>query len=176
MNNKILLRKTCSVYASDLHLATMIFPFVNKEIEKGAIIKPILEKDISNSIETIIKNIGIEAEMKNKIEKVDWAQTNIEKIKQILKEIEKTLFKNNQIHIIISGTNIFIEKVNKVIDLWAKVNLEEIEKSHSIINVINCYSFEENEHIDNILENHQYMLKTTGIEEIYSKQKLKKAN
>ena len=45
MSKKILLRKTFSVYASDLHLATMIFPFVDREIEKGAIIKPILEKN-----------------------------------------------------------------------------------------------------------------------------------
>ena len=49
MSKKILLRKTYSVYASNMHLATMIFPFINNEIEKGAIIKPILEKGISEN-------------------------------------------------------------------------------------------------------------------------------
>ncbi len=176
MSKKILLKKTCSIYASDLHLATMLFPFVDKEIEKGAIIKPILEKDISTSIQKIIDNIGINSEVKNKIEKIDWNQTNIDKIKQTLKEIEENLNKNYQIHMIISGTNLFIDKVNKVIDLWAKMNLEEIQKSETGINIINCYRFDENEEIDHIIENHEYMLKTNGIEAIYEDDRLKKAN
>lgn len=176
MSQKILLRKTYSVYASDLHLATMIFPFVDKEIEKGGIIKPILEKGISESIEKIINNIGLEVEMKEKIEKIDWSQTNIDKIKQTLKDIEKMLDKSNLIHIIVSGTNLFIEKVNKVIDLWAKMNFENIQESGSIINIINCYNFDENEEIENIIEKHEYVLKTTGIEEIYENNTLKKAN
>lgn len=176
MSKKILLRKTCNVYASDLHLATMIFPFIDKEIEKGAMIKPILEKDISNSIQKIIHNVGLDLETKNKIEKIDWNQTNIEKIKQTLNQIEETLEENSQIHIIVSGTNLFIEKVNKLIDLWAKMNLEKIEKSESVINIINCYSFEENEHIDSIIKKHDYILKTNGIEAIYEDEGLKKAN
>ena len=138
MSKKILLRKTFSVYASDLHLATMIFPFVDREIEKGAIIKPILEKNISNNIEKIINNVGLDLKTKNKIEKLDWEETNIEKIKQILNEIEENLNKSIKTHIIISGSNIFIDKVNKVIDLWAKIKLDEIEESNSIINIINC--------------------------------------
>lgn len=176
MSKKILLRKTCNVYASDLHLATMIFPFIDKEIEKGAIIKPILEKDISNSIQKIIGNVGLDLETKNKIETIDWNQTNIEKIKQTLKQIEDILDENKQIHIIVSGSNLFIEKVNKLIDLWAKMNLEKIEKNQSGINIINCYSFEENEHIDSIIQKHDYILKTNGIESIYEEENLKKAN
>lgn len=176
MNKKILLRKTFSVYASDLHLATMIFPFIDKEMENGAIIKPILEKDISKNMEKIIHNVGLNSEVKNKIEQLDWAQTNIEKIKQTLDNIENILDKSNKIHIIISGSNIFINKVNKLIDLWAKMKLDDIEKSGTVINIVNCYSFEENESIENIIEKHEYMLKTTGIEEIYCKEKLKKAN
>lgn len=176
MSKKILLRKTCNVYASDLHLATMIFPFIDKEIEKGAIIKPILEKDISNSIQKIIHNVGLDLETKNKIETIDWNQTNIEKIKETLKQIEDSLDTNKQTHIIVSGTNLFIEKVNKLVDLWAKMNLEKIEKSESIINIINCYSFEENEQIDSIIQKHDYILKTNGIETIYEEDSLKKAN
>lgn len=176
MSKKILLRKTFSVYASDLHLATMIFPFIDKEVEDGAIIKPILEKDISNNMERIINNVGLNMKVKNKIEKLDWTQTNIEKIKQTLNDIENILDKSNKIHIIVSGSNIFIDKVNRLIDLWAKMKLDDIERSGIIINIVNCYSFEENEAIDNIIEKHEYILKTTGIEELYAEEKLKKAN
>ena len=176
MSKKILLRKTFSVYASDLHLATMIFPFIDREIEEGAVIKPILENSIADNIKRIINNVGLDEKVKNKIEKLDWTQTNIEKIKQTLNDIEEMLNKSSKIHIIVSGSNWFIDKVNKVIDLWARMKLDEIEKNNKIINVINCYSFEENDNVNNIIEKHEYILKTTGIEEIYSKEKLKKAN
>lgn len=176
MKEKILLRKTYSIYASDIHLATMIFPFVDKEIERGAIIKPILEKDISNSIEKIIENIGLKYEMKNRIAKIDWSQTNIDKIKETLEQMEEELLQKQVIHIIVSGTNLFIDKVNKLLDLWAKINLENIQRNNSTINIINCYNFNENEEIENIERKHEYQLKTTGIEEIYQKEILKKAN
>ena len=176
MNKKILLRKTCSIYASDLHLATMIFPFVDKEIQKGAIIKPILERNILENIEKIIKNVNINEKVKNKIQDIDWLQTDIDKIKNTLCDIEELSHNNNTIHIIVSGTNLFIEKVNKLIDLWAKINLELIEKNQSIINIINCYSFSENDKFDEIVEKHEFILKTTGIETLYQGENLKKAN
>ena len=44
------------------------------------------------------------------------------------------------------------------------------------INVINCYSFEENQTEDNIKRKHEFVLKTKGIEEIYIDDNLKMAN
>ena len=176
MCQKILLRKTYSVYASDMHLATMIFPFISKEMEKGAIVKSILEKDISENISKIVNNVGINPDLKKQINSIDWDKTNIEKIKQTLNNIETLLENSNKIHIIILGTNEFIEKVNELVDLWAKVNLEKIAKKESLINIINCYNFEENKRINNILEKHQFFLKTTGIEEILEENELRKAN
>ena len=122
MKEKILLRKTYSIYASDIHLATMIFPFVDKEIERGAIIKPILEKDISNSIEKIIENIGLKYEMKNRIAKIDWSQTNIDKIKGTLEQMEEELLQKQVIHIIVSGTNLFIDNNPSEIKKFLKVS------------------------------------------------------
>ena len=176
MSEKILLKKTFSVYASDLHLATMIFPFIDKEIKNGAIIKPILEKNISKSINKVINNVGLNLEIKKKIKKLDWNETNIQKIKQTLNSIEEKLDKNIKVNIIILGSNIFIEKVNKLIDLWAKANLDKIEKRNVNINIINCYSYENNKNIQEILLKHEFLLKTTGIESIYKEKELKKAN
>ncbi len=176
MSKKILLKKTCSVYASNLHLATMIFPFINKEMKKGAIVKTILEKNISEDIEKIINHVQIESKIKNKIEKIDWSQSNIEKIKETLENLEKNLNSSNKIHIIVAGSNIFIDKINKLVDLWTKINLDKIENNNIDINIINCYNFEDNDQIDNILSSHEYILKTTGLEEIYEEEKLKKAN
>ena len=176
MSKKISLRKTYSVYASKIHLATMTFPFIKRELKKGAIIKTIFEKDISENMNQVIKNVNINTKMKEKINNIDWKQTDIEKIKETLNDMEKLLKKKNNIDIMILGTNIFIEKVNELIDLWTKINLNELENDNISINVINCYSFEENKTEDNIKNKHEFILKTKGIEAIYSDNNLRMAN
>ena len=148
MREKILLRKTCSVYANDLHFATVIFPFIAKEMEEGATIKTIFEKNEKENIEKVIKNVGLNSEIKEK----------------------------SRIDLIVLGRNSFIQKVNKLIDLWIKNNIEKLEKEKISINVVNCFAFAENKRFDNILDNHDYLLKTEGIEEIIREEEFLKAN
>ena len=54
MKEKMLLKKICSVYANDLHFATMVFPFIHKEVESNTTIRTILEKDEEENIEKIL--------------------------------------------------------------------------------------------------------------------------
>ncbi len=177
MKQKVFLRKTCSIYASDLHLATMIFPFISKELEKGSIVIPILEKDISNSMKMILNNVGTKSEIKEEIKEIDWTQTNIEKIENILENIEGQIKEIKQIHLIIAGTNLFIEKINKLLDLWIKARFSKLEENELNINIVNCYDFDKNNMINDIMKKHEYILKTSGIEKIYEEEeKLKKAN
>ena len=35
MKEKLLLRKTCSIYANDLHFATVMFPYLTKQIKNA---------------------------------------------------------------------------------------------------------------------------------------------
>lgn len=176
MKNKMLLRKTCSIYASDLHFATVIFPFVCKELENNTVIKTILEKDEEENIEKIITNIGLNSEIKEKVKEIDWKESDITKIRKNFKDLEVDLTKKKNIDVIVLGKNIFIQKVNKAIDLWVKNHIQNIEKGNVAINVINCFSFEEKQQVNNILEGHDYILKTIGLEEIESNEDLLKAN
>lgn len=176
MTNNMLLSKTCSIYASDLHFATIIFPFVDREMQKNTTIRTILEKDEQENIEKIIENIGLNSEKKDKIRKVDWSSSDIKKIRETFKLLEKDIKEKKKVDVIVLGSNIFIEKVNKAIDLFTKNNLEELEKSKTQLNIINCFSFMENNENNNIIDSHEYILKTTGIEEIINKKELLKAN
>ena len=176
MKNNMLLRKTCSIYASDLHFATLIFPYVLKKIEKNTIINTILERNEKENIEKIIENIGLDLEIKEKIKQIDWQESDITKIRRIFKLLEEQIKLNKNIDIIVLGTNIFIQKVNKAIDLWVKNNMDKIENQKIELNVINCFSFEENEKLDKILNSHDYILKTAGIEEVFEEEELLKAN
>lgn len=176
MREKILLRKTCSVYANDLHFATVIFPFIAKEIEEGATIKTIFEKNEKENIEKVIKNVGLNSDIKEHIRKIDWNITNINKIKNIFKILEIEIKEKGKIDLIVLGRNAFMQKVNKLIDLWIKNNIEKLEKEKISINVVNCFAFSENKKIENILDNHDYLLKTEGIEEIIREEEFLKAN
>lgn len=176
MKENMLLTKTCSIYASDVHFATMIFPFIHNEIKNDTIIRTILEKDEQENIERILENVGLNSEIKKEIKEIDWGDTNISKIRKIFKLLEKDIKNNKKINLIISGSNTFIEKVNRAVDLWFKNNIEEIEKGESKLNILNCFSFEHNKDIDNIVDSHEYILKTAGIEEIIVEEELLKAN
>ena len=176
MKENMLLTKTCSIYASDVHFATMIFPFIHNEIKKDTIIRTILEKDEQENIERILENVGLNSEIKKEIKEIDWKNTNISKIRNIFKLLEKDIQNNRKINLIVSVSNIFIEKVNRAVDLWFKNNIEEIEKGESKLNILNCFSFEHNKDIDNIVDSHEYILKTAGIEEIIVEEELLKAN
>ena len=176
MKEKMLLRKICSIYANDLHFATMIFPFIHKELENNTTIRTILEKDEQANIEKIIENVGLNSEIKEEIRRVDWKETNIKKIRNNFKLLEENIKNKKRIDILVSGTNIFIEKVNEAIDLWVRNNIELLEKSEIELNIINCFSFEKNKNLENIIGSHEYILKTNGLEELLGKQELLKAN
>lgn len=176
MREKMLLSKTCSIYASELHFATMIFPYINKEIEKDTTIKTILEKDVQKNIEKILENIGLNSEKKKRIQEIDWKDTNINKIRKNFKLLEGEIKNNKKIDIIVAGTNIFIEKINLAIDLWVKNNIENLEKYKTKLNIINCFAFEENKNSHDIIDSHDYILRTSGIEEILEEQDLLRAN
>lgn len=176
MKENMLLKKICSIYANDLHFATVIFPFIHKEIETDTTIRTILEKDEQENIEKILENIGLNSDIKEDIRKIDWKGTNINKIRNNFKLLEEDIKSKRKIDVIVSGRNIFIGKVNQAIDLWVKNNIEDLEKSGVELNIINCFSFEENKSIDSIMDSHEYILKTAGLEEILGKEELLKAN
>lgn len=173
MKEKMLFKKISSVYANDLHFATMLFPFIHKEVENNTTIRTILENDEEENIEKILKNIGLKSEVKEKIKKIDWKNTNINKIRKNFKLLEEDIKNKKSIDIIVSGRNIFIQKVNQAIEIWLKNNIENVDKNGIELKVINCFYFEENKNLDNIVDEHDYILRTSGLEEILGRELLK---
>ena len=176
MKENMILKKICSIHANDLHFATVIFPFIRKELENGATIKTILENDVQENIEKILENVGLNSKIKEEIRNIDWKGTNINKIRKNFKILEEDIKNKKRINIIISGRNVFIEKVNQAIDLWVKNNIEELERTGTKLDIVNCYSFYENKNAEAIMDSHEYILRTIGLEEILGKEKLLKAN
>ena len=176
MKERLLLRKTCSIHANDLHFATVVFPYISKQVEDGATVKTILERNEKENIEKVIQSVGLNSEIKNKIKQIDWEESDITKIRKTFSALEGDIRVNKKINVIVLGSNIFIQKINNAVDLWVKNNMERVEDNNVELNIINCFSFEKNTELDIILDSHDYILKTSGIEEILGEEELLKAN
>lgn len=148
------LTKLCSFYVSDWHLVTMLLPYINQKINEQAKIATILEKDIEENVKTLVEKLNLKN--KEKILKLNWSAT--EKIKQSIHTLER----NQELIIFINGSKEFIKAQNKKLEKYFSTHL-----IYGPIKIINCYEIIEfNGSIQEILDNHNKILNTSGEREI----------
>lgn len=157
--------KICSFYVSDWHLTAMLLPYIEEAGDKGEHLNTILEKNISYNMKEILSRIKMSDRKKDEIEKVGWENKNIVKYSEIKKYMENTTKNQEKITIIIEGNRKRIEYINKNIDKWLKKSEKKIK--HKEIKIINCYEVTEfNQDLNEILNEHDKILNTSGIHEI----------
>lgn len=142
--------KVCSFYVSDWHLITMLLPNINKKINERNKITTILEEDAQEKVEILLNKLKIENA--NKIMNIDWRKKNINNIKIEDLKLADTGEENE---IIVAGENSFINKVNELIEDFAKTFKGKIR-------IVNCFQAEKELDIRNILNNHRAVLNTAG--------------
>lgn len=163
MNNENNVMKLCSFYVSDWHLITMLLPYINKKINEETKIATILENDIQNNVEMLLKKLNLKNE--EKILNINWKNKKEVKYSKISKMIENNI--GSKILIIVNGTKEYIENANMILDKYVQNNLEKIEKSNTIIKIVDCYEIVEfNGSIVEILDKHDKILNTSGEKEI----------
>ena len=138
-------QRYCSLYVNDMHLIVMLIPYIERELEKKEKIITILENDLENYIDTIVKKVNLGREKKNKIKRINWKKNLLSK--EQIGEIKGET-------ILIKGSYEFIQSVNEVL---------KTEDNR----VIDCYdidTFEQNSRT--ILEQHNAILNTSGIRKI----------
>ena len=155
---KINVSKLCSFYVSDWHIVTMLLPYINKQIENKMKIIPILDEGIKENIEVLVNKLNLKN--KDKILDINWNSTNGMKYINI-----DNIIKNNKMKellIIIKGSKEYIKTVNKNIERSIEKN-----KIKNNIKIIDCYEVMEfNEEIQEILDEHDKILNTSGEKEI----------
>ena len=152
--------KLCSFYVSDWHLVTMLLPYINRKINEKEKIVTVLESDIKNNVETLVKRLNLRNE--EEILNIDWSKKdNYISINKLLNDnIEENII------VIVNGSKEYITKANKNIDTIIEKNKSKIEQKN--IKIINCYEIVEfNGSIVEILDNHDKILNTSGEKEIY---------
>ena len=150
------LEKICNLYAGDFHFCTMLFPFINKNMEEGKEVINIFENDLENDVKTIIDKTKIEKELKENLLKIEWNKKDIninfeKELQEFANEKEKIIF--------INGNKKYIDTMDENIEKW--INENKLEEKN--IKIIHCYNIEKIENnIDNIINLYPKILNTTG--------------
>ena len=134
-NKKI--EKICSFYVSDYHLEMVLIPYINEKLSKNEEIEIISEKNLKETVNTLISKMNINEENKKKILELKWDKN------------EKIELKDNMIVI---GTKEYLEEINN-----------DIEEKTNNIKVVNCFNFEEVKgEMGNIIKEYDKSLNTLG--------------
>ena len=161
--------KICGFYVSNIHLITMILPFIKEKIQEEVKIETLFQENLN--INQVLNNLIINEKNKQNILKIKWKKTVLEKYNKIENNLNEIL--NNEKNIILVGGNInYINEANNILNKF-------IEKNKlKNITIINCYNISEfDDNIKEILDKHEFIINTSGIhkiEEVF--ENYKKAN
>lgn len=156
------IKKVCGLSISSIHFSMMILPYIKKELETQKEVITILEGNLEKNINQILSKLTIADEEKEKITNINWKETDI-KESTIRGNIREKLNENNDLDIIVYGSEKYINGAGEIINKIIKENINKIKD----IKIINCYSIGDfNENINQILNNHDTMFNTSGEHEI----------
>ena len=130
-------KKMCSFFVSEYHLLTMLLPYINEEIAKNKNLIIFTEEDLNDSLKKYLKRNNKYSS--SKIMKLGWNKTKENKIEKV-----------EEIAIVI-GNKKYIDEIN--------IKLDNIDK---LKEVVNCYNVERISDLNQIVLEHDSILKTVG--------------
>ena len=151
------IEKVCNFYVSDWHMAVMIVPYINQEINSGKKVATIFENTIQENIEILLEKLHLKNE--HEIKNMHWESKPQLKIKDIQEIIEGT---SQDIVFIINGSETYIKQCAKKIIQYCREN--QIQKHIKIVNCFSMNSIDGN--VTTVLEQHSKMLHTKGETEL----------
>lgn len=155
MNNNETNEKICTFFVSDYHFEMKSLPYISKNLEENRNIIILTENDLKNTIEELIQRTNLNTEVKEKILSLNWKNDDLNKFK----EIKEDLKSNKEILIFVKGKLNYIRNINKNIDKW-------IQDTNNV-KIVDCYDMNEiGENIDEIMDNYNVVLNTSGEKEI----------
>ena len=140
-----------SFYVSDIHLVTMLLPYINEKMKEKKEFITVFETDISESAKKVIKGVSLKRKDEINFLNIGWnKREDVENIK-----LDKK-------YIIVMGSNDFIRRIN------AKLK----DRNENFI-IINCFEvFQAEKVIDDIIESHEKLVNSKGendIDKIFTK-------
>lgn len=157
--------KVCGFYVSSIHLVTMILPYLREKLYSEIKFETFFEYNLNENINNILAKLIINEEDKQKILKINWKNTKIKKYSAIEKGLKYVFENNKKITLLISGSQKYIKEINYILDKFFNKYSNKI--SDRKITIINCYEVTEfDDNIREILDEHKYILNTSGVHKI----------
>ncbi|MCL2860604.1 MAG: hypothetical protein FWF46_08750 [Oscillospiraceae bacterium] len=155
------IKKTCSFYASEYHLVTMLLPHIIQNVEENIEIKTFLQEELNENVDNLVGVMNIE-KLKQKIMKnITWNSKNGLNYNMIKKELDKC--KDRIINLIVSGNYNYVEQINQYIKKWLMKNDRQF-----VIEINNCYMIEPDLNYQRVISKHECILNTSGETKINS--------
>lgn len=171
-------KNICGFYVSGVHLITMILPYIRKQIEDKIKTETFFEYNLIENTNTVLKNLIINEEDRKEILNINWENSKMQKYSSVEKKLKNIIDKEKELNILISGSQKYINGINKIINKFLEKNSNKL--NHKYITIINCYEVTEfDDNIREILDMHEFILNTSGvhkIEEIFEDYKRKIVN
>lgn len=84
--------KLCLFFASDYHFEMISLPYINENLKKNKDVVIMTENDLGNSVNKVISSINLNEEEKNRLNKIDWKNDELNKFKEVkmLTKMEKS--------------------------------------------------------------------------------------
>lgn len=134
-------KRLCCFYVNDIHLITMLLPYINERINESTKVITILETDMSRGAEKVIE--GIQGKKSEDLLKISWKNKKLSYLYE--NDIKDKL-------LVISGKDEFINEANKII-----TNRKES------CTILNCYEMMQgSSRLQEILDEHDKVVNTSG--------------
>lgn len=130
-------QKVCSFYVSNIHFATMILPFANRQIEEKTSVVTFFENNFTTNIELVLSRLTLSEQRKKELLSINWRDTNAVKYLNIERALKANLKKQEKNIIIINGTEEYINAVNEGIERYVQRNAKKIDSKN--IKLINFF-------------------------------------
>ena len=148
--------KICLFFASDYHFEMISLPYINESLKKNKDVVIMTENDLENSVNKVISSINLNEEEKNRLNKIDWKNDELNKFK----EKKKASKDGKDTLIFVKGKENYIENMNRNIENWI---------NNSDVKVVDCYDINEiKEDASNIEKNYTKILSTSGVVTVHS--------
>ena len=150
------IKNICGFYVSGVHLITMILPHIRKQIQDKVKTETFFEYNLIENTKTVLNNLIINEEDKQKILDVNWKSSKIQKYSNVEKKLKSIIDNEKEVNILISGSRKYINETNKMINKFLEKNINKL--NHKYITIINCYEVAEfDDNIREILDNQEYI-------------------
>ena len=141
-------------FASDYHFEMISLPYINESLKKNKDVVIMTENDLGNSVNKVISSINLNEEEKNRLNKIDWKNDELNKFKEV-KNADKD---GKELLIFVKGRENYINNMNKNIENWT--NLKNVE-------IVDCYDINEvQNNAGEIAKQYDNVLFSSGVEKM----------